>query len=50
MSLRQPIELPVEFGPQLSMLCFLYNQGGTQAIPGRSHDKMALTGPSPIVS
>src|SRR6185295_14003473 len=32
MSLRQPIELPVGFGPRSSMSFFLYNQDGTQAI------------------
>ena len=32
MSLRQPIELPVGFGPRSSMSFFMYNQDGTQAI------------------
>lgn len=32
MNLRQPIELPVGFGPRPSMSFFLYNQDGTQAI------------------
>jgi hypothetical protein len=32
MSLRQPIELPVGFGPRPSMSFFLYNQDGTQGI------------------
>lgn len=32
MSLRQPIDLPVGFGPRSSMSFFLYNQDGTQAI------------------
>jgi len=32
MSLRQPIELPVGFGPRPSMSFFLYNQNGQQAI------------------
>ncbi|MSR59387.1 MAG: hypothetical protein EXS05_17380 [Planctomycetaceae bacterium] len=32
MSLRQPIELPVGFGPRSSMSFFLYNQDGTQGI------------------
>ncbi len=32
MSLRQPIELPIGFGPRSSMSFFLYNQDGTQAI------------------
>ncbi|MFO0868831.1 MAG: hypothetical protein U0935_07745 [Pirellulales bacterium] len=32
MSLRQPIELPVGFGPRPSLSLFLYNQDGTQAI------------------
>ena len=32
MNLRQPIELPVGFGPRPSMSFFLYNQNGQQAI------------------
>lgn len=32
MSLRQPIELPVGFGPRPSMSFFLYNQNGQQGI------------------
>ena len=32
MSLRQPIELPIGFGPRSSMSFFMYNQDGTQAI------------------
>ena len=32
MSLRQPVSLPVGFGPRPSMSFFLYNQDGTQAI------------------
>ncbi len=32
MSLRQPIELPLGFGPRSSMSFFLYNQDGTQGI------------------
>jgi len=32
MTLRQPIELPVGFGPRPSMSFFLYNQDGQQAI------------------
>lgn len=32
MSLRQPVDLPVGFGPRPSMSFFLYNQDGTQAI------------------
>ncbi len=32
MSLRQPIELPVGFGPRPSMSFFLYNQDASQAI------------------
>ena len=32
MSLRQPVDLPVGFGPRPSMSYFLYNQDGTQAI------------------
>jgi hypothetical protein len=53
MSLRQPIELPVGFGPRSSMSFFLYNQDGTQAIArpyldGSSID--AAPGPSPVQS
>ena len=32
MSLRQPVDLPVGFGPRPSMSFFMYNQDGTQAI------------------
>jgi len=32
MSLRQPVDLPVGFGPRPSMSFFLYNQNGEQAI------------------
>lgn len=50
MSLRQPIELPVGFGPRSSMSFFLYNQDGTQAI-ARPHLDGGPTfdaiGPSP---
>ncbi len=50
MSLRQPIELPVGFGPRSSMSFFLYNQDGTQAI-ARPHldggPAEATFGPSP---
>lgn len=43
MHLRQPIELPVGFGPRPSMSFFVYNQDGTQGIArpyldGRSGD------------
>lgn len=51
MSLRQPIELPVGFGPRPSMSFFLYNQDGTQAI-ARPHldggEALASFGSSPI--
>lgn len=51
MSLRQPIELPVGFGPRSSMSFFLYNQDGTQAI-ARPHldggPAEATFGPSPV--
>lgn len=51
MSLRQPIELPVGFGPRPSMSFFLYNQDGTQAIArpfldGPKADQ--APGPSPL--
>lgn len=54
MSLRQPIELPVGFGPRPSMSFFLYNQNGQQAIArphldgGRSEIPLAAsTGHTP---
>ena len=50
MSLRQPIELPVGFGPRSSMSLFLYNQDGTQAIARPHLDGRPATGmlgPSP---
>lgn len=51
MSLRQPIELPVGFGPRSSMSFFLYNQDGTQAI-ARPHldggPAESTFGPSPV--
>ena len=50
MSLRQPIELPVGFGPRSSMSFFLYNQDGTQAIARPYLDGVpaeAPLGPSP---
>lgn len=52
MSLRQPIELPVGFGPRSSMSFFLYNQDGTQAIARPYLDgtpATALPGRSPTV-
>ena len=53
MSLRQPIELPVGFGPRSSMSFFLYNQDGTQAIARPYLDGVpaeAPLGPSPASS
>lgn len=53
MSLRQPIELPVGFGPRSSMSFFLYNQDGTQAIarPHLDGGPVEMTfGPSPVQS
>ncbi len=50
MSLRQPIDLPVGFGPRPSMSFFLYNQDGTQAISRPFLDGQPATGapgPSP---
>jgi hypothetical protein len=50
MSLRQPIELPVGFGPRSSMSFFMYNQDGTQAIARPFLDGIpaeAPIGPSP---
>jgi hypothetical protein len=50
MSLRQPIELPVGFGPRPSMSFFLYNQDGLQGI-ARPHldgrPVLGSPGPSP---
>ncbi len=51
MSLRQPIELPVGFGPRSSMSFFLYNQDGTQAIARLHLDGGAVEanfGPAPV--
>ena len=51
MSLRQPIELPVGFGPRPSMSFFLYNQDGTQAIARPFLDGAIAhgsRGPSPV--
>ena len=42
MTLRQPVELPVGFGPRPSMSFFMYNEDGRQAI-ARPH----LDGPPP---
>lgn len=53
MSLRQPIELPVGFGPRPSMSFFLYNQDGTQAIArpfldgGSVHESFGPSPPTP---
>lgn len=50
MSLRQPIELPIGFGPRPSMSFFLYNQDGTQAIARPYLDGVPASrtlGPSP---
>ncbi len=50
MSLRQPISLPVGFGPRASMSFFLYNQDGHQAIARPFLDGGPVTaepGPSP---
>ena len=50
MSLRQPIELPVGFGPRSSMSFFMYNEDGTQAIARPYLDggsAEAIPGPSP---
>lgn len=51
MSLRQPVELPVGFGPRSSMSFFLYNQDGSQAIARPyldGHPPTAEPGPSPL--
>ncbi len=51
MSLRQPIELPVGFGPRPSMSFFLYNQDGTQAVARPYLDGTVpngTRGPSPV--
>ncbi len=51
-NLRQPIELPVGFGPRPSMSFFLYNQNGLQAIARPYLDGRKPTsrrkGPSPL--
>ena len=51
MTLRQPIELPVGFGPRPSMSFFLYNEDGTQAV-ARPHldgrPAPGVPGPSPV--
>ncbi|HIK91458.1 MAG TPA: hypothetical protein EYG03_05660 [Planctomycetes bacterium] len=50
MSLRQPIELPIGFGPRSSMSFFMYNENGTQAIARPYLDGVsaeATPGPSP---
>lgn len=44
MSLRQPIDLPVGFGPRASMSFFLYNQDGTQGIARPFLDGVPATG------
>jgi len=53
MSLRQPVELPVGFGPRPSMSFFLYNEDGEQAIARPFLDGEPASGqpgPSPVVS
>ena len=53
MSLRQPVELPVGFGPRPSMSFFLYNEDGEQAIARPFLDGEPIVGqpgPSPEVS
>ncbi|MDB6094981.1 MAG: hypothetical protein JWM32_2543 [Verrucomicrobia bacterium] len=50
-NLRQPIELPIGFGPRPSMSFFLYNQDGKQAIARPYLDGQPATGgpgPSPL--
>lgn len=44
MSLRQPVDLPVGFGPRPSMSFFLYNQNGEQAIARPYLDGQPATG------
>ena len=44
MSLRQPVDLPVGFGPRPSMSFFLYNQNGEQAIARPFLDGQAASG------
>ena len=51
MTLRQPVDLPAQFGPRPSMSFFLYNQDGTQAIARPYLDgppAVARLGPSPV--
>ena len=50
MSMRQPVELPVGFGPRSSMSFFLYNEDGEQAIARPFLDGAPVAGnpgPSP---
>ena len=51
MGLRQPVTLPLGFGPRPSMSFFLYNQDGSQAIARPHLDGRSLggqPGPSPL--
>jgi hypothetical protein len=51
MTLRQPVDLPVGFGPRSSMSFFLYNQNGQQAIARAYLDgppTEGTPGPSPM--
>lgn len=43
-NLRQPIELPIGFGPRPSMSFFMYNQNGDQAIARPYLDGQPITG------
>ena len=51
LTLRQPVELPIGFGPRPSLSLFMYNEDGRQAI-ARPHlngpPKQGPLGPSPI--
>ncbi|MBU0611650.1 MAG: hypothetical protein KKI08_27480 [Armatimonadetes bacterium] len=44
MSLRQPVDLPVGFGPRPSMSFFMYNQNGEQAIARPYLDRLLTPG------
>jgi len=51
LTLRQPVELPVGFGPRPSLSLFMYNENGEQAI-ARPHldgpPQLAPHGPAPV--
>ncbi|MGE0605498.1 MAG: hypothetical protein AB7O62_00115 [Pirellulales bacterium] len=46
LTLRQPVELPVGFGPRPSLSLFMYNEDGQQAIARPQLDGPPATGPA----